>query len=224
MKIRGFTPVFDVMVEKYGRDVALVYGKIWRYCDWSEMDICNVSIARLAKELDMSESTVKRARSALSKDGFIIIRGNPGVTHSVTVNHEVVMELQLIPKGELPEPKIEPPKRSKPERDKDIVDAVVEYASGVDISWMLPDTEAKIRALPERLWSKLSKSMRTRWNAHVSMEWGDYTPEMVAQAWEKHKKEGLAFGGPWSLDWAFNNLEPLESEVDKRRADLYGED
>jgi len=214
--------VFDSIVRKYGATVALVYGKIWRYCDWSDLSVCTASNKRLAEELDMSESTVKRAKTLLKKDRFIYVTGKSGGTDTVTVMHEAVMnldiEIDVSVEQKTPHPNAP---RPEPEKKGDLLTGIT-AVQGKDISWMWPDTQDKITKLPPRFWKGLTKKEHKRWNQHVRTEWSNHSKEVVAQAWKVHADAGLVFGGPWSLDWAFKNLEPIESDLDKRRKDVYG--
>jgi DNA-binding Lrp family transcriptional regulator len=66
-----FTPVPDKLVEQYGYITALVYGKIWRYCDWSGTDQCTASLNTLSTQLGISKNTLVRKLNILMKDGWI---------------------------------------------------------------------------------------------------------------------------------------------------------
>ena len=93
MKIKDFTPIFDSVVRKYDPYTALVYGKIWRICDWSEMSICTMSNERIAAQLGISEKTVRRKKELLEGGGLIRKVGRLGETDTVTVCHDVVLSL-----------------------------------------------------------------------------------------------------------------------------------
>ena len=218
LKISGFTPVFDSMLEKFGGTVALVYGKIWRYCDWSPLSVCTAGNKRLAEELDLSESTIKRSKALLESEGFIKIVGKTGGTDTVSVMHEAVLNIEIksdVGTGHVVEqPKIE---RTHPK-----IDPLYSYA-GSDVDWMWPQCSDKIKAIPSSKWDTLSESKKKRWNKWVQDEWKHYTPAQIAQAYEVHKKSGMSWSGPWSMDWALENLEGGETSVDKRKRDLYGE-
>ena len=47
MKIKGFTIVPDYIVQKYTAIGGLIYGKIARYCDWSELNTCKIGRAHV---------------------------------------------------------------------------------------------------------------------------------------------------------------------------------
>lgn len=95
MKIKGFTPIFDSLATKYDPYTALVYGKIWRICDWSDMGICTMANETIAEQLGLSEKTIRRKKEILTEDGLIKVVGKSGITDSVSVCHEVVMRMEL---------------------------------------------------------------------------------------------------------------------------------
>lgn len=94
MKIEGFTPVFDSLVKKYNQSVAVTYGKIWRYCMWSDMGRCTASNARLANETGYDEKTIRRAKEILAKDNLIERHFNVGKTDICYVKHELALEIR----------------------------------------------------------------------------------------------------------------------------------
>jgi hypothetical protein len=222
MKLRGFTPVFDSLVAKHGATVALVYGKIWRYCDWSELGVCTASNKRLAEELDLSESTIKRTKQFLAEEGYINVVGKSGRTDTVTVVHTAVMSMDIEDGDAEPLPP-EPKRKVKTEKRGDLVDAILDYNAEEDVSWIWPENFEKIKAIPSRYRNRLSDGQKMRWNTHVTQEWAKYTADEVARAIELHMDGGLAFGGPWSIDWAFMNLDATPDELEKRRKELYGD-
>lgn len=93
MKIKGFTPIFDSLVEKYSHSVAYTYGKIWRYCMWSAMGRCTASNARLATETGYDEKTIRRAKDILDEDGLINRIQSKGHSDVCYVVHDLVLEL-----------------------------------------------------------------------------------------------------------------------------------
>jgi DnaD/phage-associated family protein len=66
----GFTPCPDVLVEKYSHTTALVWGKVWRYCQMKD-EVCSASILRLAKELNLSPNTIATHMTTLEKGGYV---------------------------------------------------------------------------------------------------------------------------------------------------------
>jgi hypothetical protein len=95
MKIKGFTPIFDSLAQKYDPYTALVYGKIWRICDWSDTGICNMANDKIADQIGLSEKTIRRKKEKLAEDKLIRVVGKSGVTDTVVVCHEVVMKMEL---------------------------------------------------------------------------------------------------------------------------------
>ena len=57
--LSGFTPAPDVLIKKYGFVTALVWGKIWRYCQMADGK-CSAGLKRIAGELGMSVRTIIR--------------------------------------------------------------------------------------------------------------------------------------------------------------------
>ena len=93
MKIKGFTIVPDSIVQKYTAIGGLIYGKIVRYCEWSDMNICTASNARLAEELNLGESTIRKYKKLFEDDGLLKIVGKKGETDTVTIVEEMVIEM-----------------------------------------------------------------------------------------------------------------------------------
>lgn len=71
MKIKFlFTPAADELLQKYNDGwTALVYGKVWRYWDWSGS--CEAAQKRIAFEIGCSDRTVRNKLAILEKDGYI---------------------------------------------------------------------------------------------------------------------------------------------------------
>jgi len=68
--ISGFTPAPDKLIELYGYVTALVWGRIWRYCQMKG-GVCFASLGKIAEEIGMSERTIIRHVDPLVKDGFL---------------------------------------------------------------------------------------------------------------------------------------------------------
>jgi len=66
-----FTPAPDMFLEKYGVYVALVFGRIRRYCEMQE-GICKASQQSIADWLGITRWTVSRGLKKLIEDGYII--------------------------------------------------------------------------------------------------------------------------------------------------------
>jgi hypothetical protein len=69
-KIQGFTPLFDVIAEKYGMVRAAVFGKVWRYCQMHNR-VCRAKLETLADGLGVDRATVKRHLDGLCEDGYL---------------------------------------------------------------------------------------------------------------------------------------------------------
>lgn len=65
-----FTPAPELLIEKYDAITALVFGRIWRYCQGKER-ACTASLETIANDLGFSTRTVMRKISMLIKDGYI---------------------------------------------------------------------------------------------------------------------------------------------------------
>jgi DnaD/phage-associated family protein len=68
--VSKFTPCPDVLVEKYSHTTALVWGKVWRYCQMKD-EKCRAAIKRLADELNLSDDTIGKHIKILETGGYI---------------------------------------------------------------------------------------------------------------------------------------------------------
>lgn len=69
--LSGFTPAPDVLIKKYGFITALIWGRVWRYCQMAD-NMCRAKIKKIADELGMSERTIIRHLETLCADGFLL--------------------------------------------------------------------------------------------------------------------------------------------------------
>lgn len=69
--MRDFTPVFDVLIKRYGVYTALVYGRIWRYCQGERRE-CFTKQTKIASVLGISRNKVNSSISTLIGDGFLV--------------------------------------------------------------------------------------------------------------------------------------------------------
>lgn len=69
--VSKFTPCPDVLIEKYGHTASIIWGKIWRYCQMTD-GVCNASILRLARELNITDDTVAKHIKSLEEGGYIL--------------------------------------------------------------------------------------------------------------------------------------------------------
>lgn len=66
----GFTPCPDLLVQKYSHTTAMIWGKIWRFCQMPE-EVCRAAIQRIADELNLSTNTIAKHISLLESGGYI---------------------------------------------------------------------------------------------------------------------------------------------------------
>lgn len=67
----SYNPQFDFLLQyRNGQTLASVYGKIWRYCQMKR-GRCEVSIQRVADEINIGYSTAKRAVGWLCENGLV---------------------------------------------------------------------------------------------------------------------------------------------------------
>lgn len=75
--MRDYTPVFDAMIQKYGVYTALVYGRVWRYCQGQRQE-CFRSQAGLGKDLGIGRTKVNQSLVTLVEDGWLTSTPTPG--------------------------------------------------------------------------------------------------------------------------------------------------
>ena len=67
----SFTPQFDFLLQyPNGQTLSSVYGRIWRYCQMKH-GRCEVSVQRIADEINVGYSTAKRAVDWLCRNGLV---------------------------------------------------------------------------------------------------------------------------------------------------------
>ncbi len=66
----GFTPVPDVIVRELGYVTALVWGRVWRYCQMSD-GVCRASLEKISSSVGMSERTIIRHLEILCDGGYL---------------------------------------------------------------------------------------------------------------------------------------------------------
>lgn len=230
MKIKGFTPVFDNLVVKYeGTATALVYGKIWRYCEWSDLGLCTVSNKRLAKELGLGESTIRRAKEVLEKDEFIKKTGRKGGTDSVAVLHNLVMELygpgdnpatddQPSATDERTTPLKSSDKDSSSKRVKqDIIakDPVTAAVMGKPnpLEGYPPDIVPLLEAFIDVFKRNPSASEKAHW-IKVARQWREMgvKPQNVVGMYQHTRDQDLAIKSPASITFAYDELRAGKQE------------
>jgi len=70
-KVKGFTPVIDVIVQDIGLMSATVYGVMWRYFQMGD-HVCRASLQTIAGRIGTDRSTVQRHAKMLCTAGYII--------------------------------------------------------------------------------------------------------------------------------------------------------
>jgi hypothetical protein len=68
--VSGFVLVSDELIKIHGPLTALVFGKVWRYCQMKDK-VCRASLPRLANELGLSVSTIQRHIHLLVKNKYL---------------------------------------------------------------------------------------------------------------------------------------------------------
>jgi DnaD/phage-associated family protein len=69
-QVDGFTPVIDGMIPQLGAFTALVFGKMWRYCQMSD-GVCKASQDRIADELGVSRQSINKHIEKLVETGYM---------------------------------------------------------------------------------------------------------------------------------------------------------
>jgi DNA-binding Lrp family transcriptional regulator len=91
----GFTMVSDYLVWKYNdHTLALVYGKIERFCKLGVNNRCEASIETFEKELGIWNNTIIKRIKFLEKEGYVVDR-DPGLknkTHARTITGKLAAE------------------------------------------------------------------------------------------------------------------------------------
>lgn len=70
-EVDGFTPLPDMLVNRYGIVTAAVWGRMWRYCQM-ENGVCQATLETIGRELNLDKSTILRHAETLVADGFFI--------------------------------------------------------------------------------------------------------------------------------------------------------
>lgn len=92
----GFSPAPDEIVKLYGPACAVVFGKIWRYCQMREGK-CRASIETICTELGMSRNTVHGHIQTLLENEYIrdLTPENNGLPHEYIDNGRFKMRLTV---------------------------------------------------------------------------------------------------------------------------------
>lgn len=112
--VDGFTPVIDDLARELGTTTALVFGRVWRYCQM-DLGVCTASQTTIANDLDLSRETVNRCLKQLVTAGYLNESEKPGVTKTYqdTGRAQLIQDLRAgtcdrrsQPKTKKPEPVI----------------------------------------------------------------------------------------------------------------------
>ncbi len=69
-KLKGFTPVIDVVVKDVGLVQAAVFGAVWRYCQMKDRT-CTASLEKIGGRVELSSRTVLRHIKELCDRGYL---------------------------------------------------------------------------------------------------------------------------------------------------------
>ena len=221
MKYKGFTIVPDSVVQKYGFVGGLIYGKITRYCEWSDLGVCNASNKRLADELSMGESTIRKYKDLLEKDGLIRVVGKQGLTDTVTITEEMVLLMEgALPDSEgcatkqrgtaLPDSDEDTNKNNK----KDILDAVVDFSGAEDpLEGYPPDVVPLLEAFIAVFKRDPSASEKSLW-IKTARQWKEMgvKPEDIRLMYQFSRDSDLVVKSPASITFAFDELRNKSSQ------------
>lgn len=75
--IDGWTPVIDDLVKEVGVMAALIYGRVWRYCQMDDK-ACWAAQGTIAEEYGISPDTVGRSLEKLVNAGYLIASNGSG--------------------------------------------------------------------------------------------------------------------------------------------------
>ena len=213
MRIRGFTIVPDYVVQRYGYVGGLIYGKIARYCEWSEMNICTASNSRLAEELGMGESTIRKYKDILAKDGLIRKAGKRGETDTVTINEEMVLEMNTPLSSSAPTPLPNSDKESiiKEKNKGDILEGIFRY-QGKPPDYPVP-YDAYLRRFAEVFGRDATKQEMKAWIAGAA-EWVErgIRPEDIKPMHKYCRDKGTVIKSPFSITYAYDEIRNQEVE------------
>ena len=217
MKIKGFTPIFDSLVKKYDTNTALVYGKLWRICDWSPLGLCSMGNDRIAAELGLSEKTIRRKKEILQEDGLIRVVGKAGMTDSISVCHEIVMSMEIAdPSDNLSETLVKLSKTADRLTDKDST----KIGKKDILAWEgnpFADYPAAVADLLTAFWEcypKLKVDNKKKWiaQAEVWVSMG-LRPKDVHAMCDYAKENGWGVAQPSSVTSAYNMIQSTKEEV-----------
>jgi hypothetical protein len=69
-RVSGFYPVFESIAKEFGPTTAVVFGVIWRYCQF-ESGMCTASQSTMSGKIDISERTFAKHADTLVESGYL---------------------------------------------------------------------------------------------------------------------------------------------------------
>lgn len=69
--MKGYTPCWDWITDKYGIVISSVFGRIWRYTQL-DRGICQARLSTIASDLNLGYSTVQRSMKVLEDNNLVI--------------------------------------------------------------------------------------------------------------------------------------------------------
>lgn len=69
-EVDGFTPVIDTVVEETSLMSAVVFGRIWRFCQMED-GVCKASLEKISEGIGIDRTTVMRHAKILVEAGFL---------------------------------------------------------------------------------------------------------------------------------------------------------
>ena len=196
----GFTPVIDCVVGETSLMTAVVFGRIWRFCQMKD-GVCNASLEKIAEDIGIDKATVMRHAKNLVDCGYLIdltpdLRNHPhtyadtgkaglkiGIIAGVAECNATVAECNTgVAQNQL---KIDIKKDSKIESNRkkgDLVDGMLYYAEQAKlrgentIEELLDDLERLLRRNIQRsgAWQDLAKWMLKRNESEPYKKWAEW--------------------------------------------------
>lgn len=68
--VEGFTPIIDAVVTELGLMPAVIFGRIWRYCQMDDQ-VCKASLETIGDSIGVDKATVMRHAKALCDAGYL---------------------------------------------------------------------------------------------------------------------------------------------------------
>lgn len=68
--VDGFTPVIDALVTELGLMTAVVFGRVWRYCQMEDQ-VCKASLEKIGESIGVDRVTVMRHIKQLCDGGYL---------------------------------------------------------------------------------------------------------------------------------------------------------